>query len=47
MSTPQTRLRRDRRRSRQIFERAEKLLVGGVNRSARALRSVGGEPLII
>jgi glutamate-1-semialdehyde 2,1-aminomutase len=47
MSTTQTRLRRDRRRSRQIFERAEKLLVGGVNSPVRAFRSVGGEPLII
>ena len=47
MSTPQTRLRRDRRRSRQLFERAEKLLVGGVNSPVRAFRSVGGEPLII
>src|SRR6201997_37093 len=47
MSTTQTRLRRDRRRSRQIFERAEKLLVGGVNSPVRAFKSVGGEPLII
>jgi glutamate-1-semialdehyde 2,1-aminomutase len=37
----------DRRRSRQIFERAEKVLVGGVNSPVRAFRSVGGEPLII
>src|ERR1700758_2994141 len=47
MSTTQTRLRRDRRRSREIFERAAKLLVGGVNSPVRAFRSVGGEPLII
>ena len=47
MGTPQTRLRRERRRSREIFERAEKLLVGGVNSPVRAFRSVGGEPLII
>jgi glutamate-1-semialdehyde 2,1-aminomutase len=47
MSTTQTRLRRDRRRSRQLFERAEKLLVGGVNSPVRAFRSVGGDPLII
>ena len=47
MSATQTRLGRDRRRSREIFERAEKLLVGGVNSPVRAFRSVGGEPLII
>src|SRR5271165_4947855 len=40
-------LKRDRRRSREIFERAEKVLVGGVNSPVRAFRSVGGEPLII
>lgn len=37
----------DRRRSREIFERAQKVLVGGVNSPVRAFRSVGGEPLII
>src|ERR1700722_13340977 len=37
----------DRRRSREIFERAESILVGGVNSPVRAFRSVGGEPLII
>ncbi len=37
----------DRKRSRQIFEQAEKVLVGGVNSPVRAFRSVGGEPLII
>ena len=37
----------DRRRSREIFERGEKVLVGGVNSPVRAFRSVGGEPLII
>jgi glutamate-1-semialdehyde 2,1-aminomutase len=47
MSITQTRLRRERRRSREIFEHAEKLLVGGVNSPVRAFRSVGGEPLII
>jgi glutamate-1-semialdehyde 2,1-aminomutase len=36
-----------RSRSREIFERAEKVLVGGVNSPVRAFRSVGGEPLII
>ncbi len=47
MSASQTKMKRDRRRSRQIFERAEKLLVGGVNSPVRAFRSVGCEPLII
>lgn len=39
--------RPERRRSREIFEQAEKVLVGGVNSPVRAFRSVGGEPLII
>jgi glutamate-1-semialdehyde 2,1-aminomutase len=39
--------RPNRTRSREIFARAEKLLVGGVNSPVRAFRSVGGEPLII
>jgi glutamate-1-semialdehyde 2,1-aminomutase len=47
MSTTQTKLNRERDRSREIFERAEKVLVGGVNSPVRAFRSVGGEPLII
>ncbi len=47
MSTAQTRLKRERARSREIFESAEKVLVGGVNSPVRAFRSVGGEPLII
>ena len=47
MSTPKPTLHRERRRSREIFERASKLLVGGVNSPVRAFRSVGGEPLII
>lgn len=47
MSATQTTLHRERRRSREIFERATKLLVGGVNSPVRAFRSVGGEPLII
>jgi glutamate-1-semialdehyde 2,1-aminomutase len=45
MSPKQT--HRKRERSREIFERAERLLVGGVNSPVRAFRSVGGEPLII
>src|SRR5277367_1312626 len=36
-----------RKRSKEIFEQAEKVLVGGVNSPVRAFRSVGGEPLII
>jgi glutamate-1-semialdehyde 2,1-aminomutase len=47
MSTALSRLKRERKRSREIFERAEKVLVGGVNSPVRAFRSVGGEPLII
>ena len=47
MSTPKPTLHRERRRSREIFDRASKLLVGGVNSPVRAFRSVGGEPLII
>lgn len=47
MSKAQAKLERERRRSREIFERAEKVLVGGVNSPVRAFRSVGGEPLII
>jgi glutamate-1-semialdehyde 2,1-aminomutase len=37
----------ERRRSREIFEKAEQVLVGGVNSPVRAFRSVGGEPLIV
>ncbi|HKI12619.1 MAG TPA: glutamate-1-semialdehyde 2,1-aminomutase [Candidatus Acidoferrum sp.] len=47
MSARQRRSIPDRRRSREIFEKAEKVLVGGVNSPVRAFRSVGGEPLII
>jgi glutamate-1-semialdehyde 2,1-aminomutase len=47
MSTVQPRLKRERKRSSEIFEQAEKVLVGGVNSPVRAFRSVGGEPLII
>ena len=47
MSKAQTQLKTERRRSREIFERAEKVLVGGVNSPVRAFRSVGGGPLII
>jgi glutamate-1-semialdehyde 2,1-aminomutase len=34
-------------RSREIFKRAEQVLVGGVNSPVRAFRSVGGEPFIV
>ena len=47
MSATHSRSFPDRRRSREIFEQAEKVLVGGVNSPVRAFRSVGGEPLII
>src|SRR6266404_8888206 len=47
MSATQAKLKRERKRSRKIFERAEKVLVGGVNSPVRAFRAVGGEPLII
>ncbi len=47
MSAIPTKAKPDRSRSREIFERAEKVLVGGVNSPVRAFRSVGGEPLII
>src|SRR5262250_3060436 len=47
MNATQTKRKTERRRSREIFERAEKALVGGVNSPVRAFRSVGGEPLII
>src|SRR6202521_607224 len=47
MSTAQSRLKRERKRSREIFERAAKVLVVGANSPVRAFRSVGGDPLII
>ena len=47
MSKAQTVRKTARPRSREIFERAEKVLVGGVNSPVRAFRSVGGEPLVI
>jgi glutamate-1-semialdehyde 2,1-aminomutase len=47
MNATHTQAKPERRRSREIFERAEKVLVGGVNSPVRAFRSVGGEPLII
>jgi glutamate-1-semialdehyde 2,1-aminomutase len=47
MTATPTKTKDIRRRSREIFERAEKLLVGGVNSPVRAFRSVGCDPLII
>jgi glutamate-1-semialdehyde 2,1-aminomutase len=47
MSATPTKSKVERRRSREIFERGEKILVGGVNSPVRAFRSVGGEPLIM
>jgi glutamate-1-semialdehyde 2,1-aminomutase len=47
MNGTHTKRKRERRRSREIFELAEGVLVGGVNSPVRAFRSVGGEPLII
>jgi glutamate-1-semialdehyde 2,1-aminomutase len=47
MSATPTKVKVERRRSREIFERGEKILVGGVNSPVRAFRSVGGEPLVI
>ncbi len=38
---------RKRKKSREIFARGERVLVGGVNSPVRSFRSVGGEPLII
>jgi glutamate-1-semialdehyde 2,1-aminomutase len=42
-----TKLKRETVRSREIFKRAEQVLVGGVNSPVRAFRSVGGEPFIV
>jgi glutamate-1-semialdehyde 2,1-aminomutase len=47
MTATPTKTKDIRRRSREIFERAEKFLVGGVNSPVRAFRSVGCDPLII
>ena len=47
MTATPTQSKTERRRSKEIFERGEKILVGGVNSPVRAFRSVGGEPLVI
>ena len=36
-----------RPRTQELFERAQKILVGGVNSPVRAFRAVGGTPLIV
>lgn len=38
---------RSRPRSAELFDRAQKILVGGVNSPVRAFRAVGGTPLIV
>jgi glutamate-1-semialdehyde 2,1-aminomutase len=47
MTAPKTKRQTSRRRSKEIFTRAEKILVGGVNSPVRAFQSVGGQPLVI
>jgi glutamate-1-semialdehyde 2,1-aminomutase len=47
MSQGQAKASVERKRSREIFEHAEKVLVGGVNSPVRAFKSVGGDPLMI
>src|SRR5215470_1239309 len=47
MNKAQTKLECESKRSREIFERAEQVLVGGVNSPVRAFKAVGGEPLVI
>jgi len=39
--------KRDRSRSRELFERAQKYMPGGVSSPVRAFRAVGGEPPVI
>ena len=36
-----------RRRSHEIFQRAQELMPGGVNSPARAFGGVGGEPVVL
>jgi glutamate-1-semialdehyde 2,1-aminomutase len=45
--TPKTMSSDPRPRSTELFERAKKILVGGVNSPVRAFRAVGGTPLVI
>src|SRR5262245_39970611 len=47
MSASQTTPKHKRQRSAEIFGRAERILVGGVNSPVRGFRSVGGEALIV
>ncbi len=37
----------DRRRSREVFEKARRLMPGGVNSPVRSFRGVGGDPLVL
>jgi len=39
--------RKERTRSRDLFRRAQEILVGGVNSPVRAFKAVGGEPVIV
>jgi glutamate-1-semialdehyde 2,1-aminomutase len=43
----QMKRKREGKRSREIFKRAEQVLVGGVNSPVRAFNSVGGQPFIV
>jgi glutamate-1-semialdehyde 2,1-aminomutase len=47
MSPTRAKLKGERLRSRDVFEVAERLLVGGVNSPVRAFRSVGCEPIVV
>ncbi len=37
----------ERLRSREVFRKAQEVLVGGVNSPVRAFQAVGGEPVIV
>src|SRR5271169_4021754 len=37
----------ERTRSRELFRKAQEILVGGVNSPVRAFKAVGGEPVIV
>jgi len=47
MSGSPTKVQRESRRSRELFRRAEELLVGGVNSPVRSFRAVVGDPLVV
>src|ERR1700741_5106656 len=46
MSSPKT-VNLEKPRSREIFQRATDVLVGGVNSPVRAFRAVGGDPIVV